>query len=87
MAEAREIRQLARPVLMRIAPDEAAIIIIPGDQPYNRIAYQTIGGMAHALWGAGMYRLRMERGSNVVQVRRLSVKARPMRRRLRVGPI
>lgn len=72
----RELRNRCKTLLANLAPGQAVRVTIAGDQPFNRISYQIIGGMAHAIWGAGMYRLSMERGSNVITVFRLADKGR-----------
>ncbi len=46
----------------RLAPGEGTWIKLPGDQPYNRVAYMRLNGVAYQLWGKGGYRLRSMKG-------------------------
>lgn len=41
-----------------LAPGDALVVPLPEGQPARRDAYRTLGGTAHAAWGAGSYRLR-----------------------------
>ena len=51
-----------RAILRRIAPGGAYWFQCPGHQPFNRVAYLRLNGVAYRLWGRGGYRMMTGKG-------------------------
>lgn len=75
--------QQATAFIEHLKAGESTTVPLRGEQPFNRIAQQTINAAAYALWGAGMFSMKTLRDpSRVVITRLIEKRTNGERRRL-----
>lgn len=78
-----EVNRWARDTLRAMRPNETRSLTVPAQQPFNRIAYQCVGAVAHSVFGPGFYRMKGRGGE--ISVTRLAERVPLLRDRRSVS--